>query len=856
VAVSVSLGMHRQAHLDRPGVGLGVSCALAAVVVALLVGPGVLLHPSNAAVGLNPASDFQVMTWSLEWWPWAIGHGADLLHTHLLWPPEGFPTLWMTTIPAPALLAAPLTLLAGPLVAYNALILLSVVLATGAAYLLCRELTGRLVPSVVGGLLFGLSPYMLGHMLSQHLDLTFVFPVPLLALLIARYVRDRTSGLRFVAGFAVLLLVELGSSFELFVDLTLVLAVGLALALLGKSWRPMMLRAGALVALAYAACLPILVPIAVVALSRQHASLRYAPANFSIDLLNVALPTPTLLAGRLDAARAVTQHFVGNVGEQNGYLGIPLLLAAALGVRTEWRRGAWLAGGVLVASLLLSFGPMLTVEGRPIVSLPFAVSRLPLFRDALPVRMSVFTALAAACLCALWLARPRRPGVRLAVGLLVGISLLPNFWPAHRLPDAWSVSDAFGWSTRHVPVGFVANRSWTRVIAPGSTVLVLPTGDRTAASYWQASTGMRFRLAVPATPFVPSRLAGAPAVSGLVEDVMPSLAGPALAAARLRAFLIADHVAAVAVMPSGASRWRRIVARATGARPVRLQQARVYRVRPMLHPLHALGDRAVAHAPDPDPVLVSDRDANAALSAWLTFDGRRAHVRALLRMPPASSRTVALSSPHGDSDATAAAVDARGRAAVVFTEWRDDKQMLRVAMHIDGRWSVVTLDRQMGPIWSPHVVITPRGTTVATWIDETDPTRTVRVAVLTDQGVLRGPVTLENGNGFGNVVLAAGLGDRVVAAWHVAVANEWRIRVATYQHGAWSTVATLAHSLYTLDHIAIARPDARVVRWLERNAGGGHLVRFEARTRRAGWVVTRAPMPSFSRAVDLRRRHT
>src|SRR5437660_8611156 len=90
------------------------------------------------------------MTWSLEWWPWAVGHRVDLLHTHLLWPPEGFSTLWMTTIPVPALLATPLTLTVGPLVAYNVLILLSVLLATGAAYLLCHELTDRLVPSLVG----------------------------------------------------------------------------------------------------------------------------------------------------------------------------------------------------------------------------------------------------------------------------------------------------------------------------------------------------------------------------------------------------------------------------------------------------------------------------------------------------------------------------------------------------------------------------------------------------------------------------------------------------------------------------------------------------------------------------------
>ena len=145
-----------------------------------------------------------------------------------------------------------------------------------------------------------------------------------------------------------LLLVQLGSSFELFVDLTLIVAIGLALALLGRRWRPALLRVSALVGLAYAACLPILVPIAVLALSGQHAPLRYSPANFSIDVFNVAIPTPTLLAGMFDPAGAVSEHFVSNVGEQNGYLGIPLLVVAALAVRAEWRRGAWLAGGLLV----------------------------------------------------------------------------------------------------------------------------------------------------------------------------------------------------------------------------------------------------------------------------------------------------------------------------------------------------------------------------------------------------------------------------------------------------------------------------------------------------------------------------
>src|SRR5439155_24154913 len=137
-----------------------------------------------------------------------------------------------------------------------------------------------------------------------------------------------------------------------------------------------------------------LVPIVVLLLSAQHAPLRYSPSNFSIDLVNVSIPSLTLLAGRLAAARAASQHFVSNVGEQNGYLGIPLLVVAVLAVRAEWRRGAWIAGGLMLAGLLLSFGPTLTVEGRPLISLPFAVSRLPVLRDALPARMSLFTALA------------------------------------------------------------------------------------------------------------------------------------------------------------------------------------------------------------------------------------------------------------------------------------------------------------------------------------------------------------------------------------------------------------------------------------------------------------------------------
>lgn len=59
----------------RPAVGFFLACMLPALTVFVLVGVRVLAHPTRAVVGLNPASDFQVMSWSLRWWPFAIAHG-------------------------------------------------------------------------------------------------------------------------------------------------------------------------------------------------------------------------------------------------------------------------------------------------------------------------------------------------------------------------------------------------------------------------------------------------------------------------------------------------------------------------------------------------------------------------------------------------------------------------------------------------------------------------------------------------------------------------------------------------------------------------------------------------------------
>jgi uncharacterized membrane protein (UPF0136 family) len=781
-------------------------------VVVLLVGPGVLAHPGRTTVGLNPASDFQIMTWSLNWWPWAIGHGVNPLHTSLLWAPSGFSTLWMTTIPAPALLAAPLTLAAGPLVSYNVLMLLAIPLAAGTAYLLCFELSGSFLASLTGGLLFGLSPYMLGHTLSQHLNLVFVFPLPLVALFCVRYVRRKTRARHFVPIVALLLLLELGSSLELFSDLTLFVAIGLIFALAaGGRLRGRYLRLAGLLALAYVVLLPVLVPIALYALGGAHGALRFAPASYAVDAANLIVPTPTLLAGALHGVRAVTVHFVGNIGEQDGYLGVPLILLALVALVREWRRGAWLAGALLLCALLFSFGPTLTVAGHPLLGLPFALAHLPVFSDALPARLSLFAALCAAVLAALWLGRTRHRWLRLGVLVLVAASLLPNFWPPDRLPGAWAISSRFAYSTTVQP-GFVADPVWRRLISPGASVLVLPTGDRTAASWWQVESGMRFDLAVPGTPFAPPAIAAEPIVQALVNNNLSALTGTPLAAARLRAFLLADHVSAVLVTSHASEGWENVVARATAARPTLLGTAKLYNVDAGLRPLVLSSDRRTW------------RRGGSILKAWLAFDGQRGQVRVYYRARRAGAgHMMTLSSAGADAYGLSVAVGRRGQAAVAFTEYLGGQVYLRVAT-LAGHWQTSTLDQGSQAIVSPRVAILRSGGAVLSWIDEADPMWIQRAAALTPAGKLTQSVTLDTASGIGGGALRA-VGGRAFIAFSDTVASETRVLLATFGGHGWSQPTTLLTSLSSVSRVSFGAGDPPLVRWTVRAPGAGRVVR-------------------------------
>ena len=153
----------------------------------LFLGLPVAAHPERDVVG-GLFTDPQIFVWSFAWWPHAILHGLNPIYTHQIWAPDGFNLAWATSVPGLAIAFAPLTLLFGPVLAYNVASILMPALAAWTAFLLCRRVTGGAAwPSLAGGYLFGFSTYILAAELT-HIFSAAVFLLPVAALLVLRFI--------------------------------------------------------------------------------------------------------------------------------------------------------------------------------------------------------------------------------------------------------------------------------------------------------------------------------------------------------------------------------------------------------------------------------------------------------------------------------------------------------------------------------------------------------------------------------------------------------------------------------------------------------------------------------------------
>jgi hypothetical protein len=466
--------------------------AVYALLAFLYFGLGPLVEPGRQYIGVF--DDPQIPIWSFAWWLHSIEHGTSPLYTHVLWAPTGVDLAWVNTVPPLAVLFAPLTALAGPVASYDVAAVLLPAVAAWTAYLLCDHLTGRFLPSLVGGYLFGFSSYMLGHVLGQP-QLTAVFAIPLIALVLVRAVEGSLDRRGIVLRLSILLALQLYLSLEVALTLTIVLALALVVGfIVAPPYRRTLLRLLVPLGLSYVVAAVLAAPILYYALTSLRVAGFTPPAAYTADVLNFVLPTHLEAVGA-GWAHSLSRHWPGNSTEQGAFVGLPLLAIVVLYARTGWRtlRGRFLLVSLAVVTYV-SLGPRLHVAGHGILPLPTLLGHetldlpvlgrkfLPLFDNVLPVRFLLYASLASAVIVALWIATTRYRTLRWLLPAVTVLLLLPN-------PGAGV------WATTFSVPAFFTESPYRECLRPGENVLPEPPGQGGQSNLWQVAAKFRFRMA-------------------------------------------------------------------------------------------------------------------------------------------------------------------------------------------------------------------------------------------------------------------------------------------------------------------------------------------------------------------------
>jgi hypothetical protein len=493
-------------------------------------------------------TDPSLYMWSIAWWPYVVHHHAHPFLTKLIWAPYGLNLAWVTCLPLLGIVAMPLTTTLGALATYNVIALLVPPLVAFAAFLLCRRLTGSFLPAVLGGFLFGFSPYVIGQLLS-HLNLILIFPIPLAACLVVRRIQENLSRNRFVALLTLVLAMQFLLVLEPFAVATFVGGVTLLTAWRMSSGedRRRVLRPIPEVGAAYVFTAILMSPYIYFFFASGFPRRPLWPSSaYSADLLNFVIPTSANGIGNLAALRKISTAFPGNIFEQGACLGFPLLAITAIWSRRH--RGEFIQKLLLATialSCILAVGPFLQIAGHPVFPMPWLlIEKLPVLRSALPVRLVMFAFLALAVIFSMWLSDPLTGSTEKVIGTLATlIMLMPN-------------PSASFWATRATLPAFFRDGSSARLLTADDVVLPLPFGQKGMSMLWQAASGMNFKMASGLTGLQPIEIRRWPMVNVFFGS--PDVPEPDL---QLKAFIANVGITAIIVdaSDSRAPQWKRML---------------------------------------------------------------------------------------------------------------------------------------------------------------------------------------------------------------------------------------------------------------------------------------------------------
>jgi hypothetical protein len=407
--------------------------------------------------------------------------------------------MWTPTLPLAAALVSPITVTAGPLVAYNVVSTAAPALAGWTAYLAFRRWTA-LVPSLTGALIFGFSPFIAAES-ADHPFLTFSMTAPLILIVLDRMLVVQRASARWdglwlgLLVWAQLLISEEVLAIEAILAIIAVTTLALldvrtAAAKLAHALRGLGMAIGV-------AGLLSAWPLAVQFLGPDRpTSLLWSPSKYSADLWNFVSPTFTT-ALYPHSAIVLVQHYSANWKESGDYVGVPLLAFLVIAfILCRRRRVAWAAAAIALSAAVLSLGPTLHLAGRNTgIPLPWSlIQGLPLIKDLLPSRVAGSMFLGVGLLVALGLdeLKRRRAWARFCGYGLVGLSLV-------------TLAPMIPYYTNKVPVLSTAGPGTACPTYPGTDVVLLPSSEEYQI-FWQTEAGFCFSVPnapamnVPASP--------------------------------------------------------------------------------------------------------------------------------------------------------------------------------------------------------------------------------------------------------------------------------------------------------------------------------------------------------------------
>lgn len=211
------------------------------VILALIVTYPMPLHLNEQIIANEPGRvDGYLGIWNIWWTARAITTGQSPFFTPLLFYPQGLDLFWQTLSVTQGLLALPITLIWGPLPAYNILILLSFILSGYFTFLfilyVCRpcDTWPAILAAIVGGAVYAYSPFHLQKVLDAQLEVASIQWVPLWALTIVRFLEQPSWKQGILCGVA-LLWVGLGTWYY---GLFSLITTGLMIVLWSLTWQP------------------------------------------------------------------------------------------------------------------------------------------------------------------------------------------------------------------------------------------------------------------------------------------------------------------------------------------------------------------------------------------------------------------------------------------------------------------------------------------------------------------------------------------------------------------------------------------------------------------------------------------